>query len=165
MKKVIIAAYAIDGAIGLNGRIPWHIPEDLQRFKRLTLHHPVIMGRTTFQSILDTLGKPLPNRTSLVLTSNPEFKAPSGVVVCHSLEEALAEAKKLDKEVFIAGGQRVFGGAIHLADRLELTEIHKYYPGDTFFPVSELVYWKETHREKYDGFDFVSYTPDPTAKR
>lgn len=165
MKKTIIAAYATGGTIGIDGKIPWHIPEDLKRFQRLTLHHPVIMGRRTHESILERLRGPLPNRTSLVLTSRTDLETPQGVVVCHSMDAALEIAKELDKEVFIAGGQRVFGGAIHLADRLELTEIHKYYPGDTFFPVSELVYWKETHREKYDGFDFVTYVPDPLARR
>lgn len=165
MIKTIIAAYASGGVIGNNGRIPWHIPEDLKRFQKLTLHHPVIMGSRTYQSILNRLGEPLPQRTSLVLTSKRGLHTPPGVIPCHSLDDAFTKAESLDKEVFIAGGGFVYTQAIFKADKLELTEIHEYYVGDTWFPVSEIAWWQEKKREKHDGFDFVTYLPDPLLKR
>ncbi len=116
------------------GKLPWHIPDDLKRFKQLTTGHPIIMGRKTFDSIIALRGKPLPNRTNIVITRDPTFKI-EGCVVVHSLEEALEKAKKIEnKEIFIIGGGQIFEQAIPFADRIYLTLVEGKYEADTFFP-------------------------------
>ncbi len=121
----MIAAIARNRVIGKNGKLPWHIPEDLARFKQLTTGHTVIMGRKTF----DSLDKPFPNRVNIVITSN----VINGVKSYPSLEFAL-QALNNEKEVFVIGGGRVYTDALRLADELRLTLLDRDVDGDTYFP-------------------------------
>ncbi len=123
----MICACSQNRVIGHKGKMPWHFPEDLKHFKEMTLHHPVIMGRKTFES----MKKPLPERTNLVLTTDNNYHA-EGCIICHTLEDALSFAKNQD--VFIIGGQTLFEQTLPLADELYLTEINTDFQGDTYFP-------------------------------
>jgi len=125
MKLIIIAAIARNRVIGKKSKLPWHIPEDLLRFKQLTTGHTVIMGRKTF----DSLDNPLPNRTNIVITS----RVINGVKSYPSLDFAL-QALKNEKEVFVIGGGRVYTDALRFADELQLTLLDRDVDGDTYFP-------------------------------
>ena len=133
--------------IGCNNKLLWHIPDDLKRFKALTLGHPVIMGRKTFESIINVLGKPLPGRTNIVITRDINWSYPE-VIVTHSLEEALDRAKELDREeIFIGGGTQLYQEALPLMDRLYLTLIDDEQEGDAYFPPYEQEFTKVISRE------------------
>jgi dihydrofolate reductase len=120
--------------IGKDNRLLWHIPDDLKRFKDLTLGHPVVMGRKTFESIVAVLGTPLPGRTNIVVTRDASWSYP-GVEIRHSLEAALELARSLDsEEIFIGGGTELYVQALPHVDRLYLTLIDDEKEGDTFFP-------------------------------
>jgi dihydrofolate reductase len=154
----LIAAVAANGVIGRQGRLPWHLPEDLKHFKRLTLGHPIIMGRRTWQS----LGGLLPGREHIVVTRTPGYEAP-GAAVASSLEAALALCAG-EPVAFVIGGRELFAEALPLAAGLVMTEIHRDYQGDTRFPPYDRSRWRETQRERQtaaDGtkFDFVLYEP------
>jgi len=127
----IIAAVAENRAIGIHNRLPWHLPADLKYFRNKTLGHHVIMGRKNYQSI----GKPLPQRTNIVITRDPGFDAP-GCVVVNSIDAALAAADG-DPEVFIIGGAGIYAQSLPFADRLYLTLVHHSFEGDTYFPELE----------------------------
>ena len=155
----LVAAVAANGVIGNGGRLPWQLPEDLKHFKRLTLGHPVIMGRRTWES----LGKPLPGRDNIVVTGQPGYSA-AGAAVARSLEGALALCAG-EPVAFVIGGSRLFAESLPVAAGLVLTEIHRDFPGDTWFPEYDRSKWRETQREAHtaaDGmrFDFVLYEPD-----
>ena len=157
-KLYLVAAVAANGVIGRDGTLPWHLPEDLRHFKRLTLGHPVIMGRRTWES----LGKPLPGRENIVVSARAGFEAP-GAAVANSLEAALALCGA-EPVAFVIGGQRLFAESLPIAAGLVLTEIHRDFPGDTWFPEYERSWWQEKQREAHttaDGmrFDFVLYEP------
>ncbi len=149
-----IAAITKNRVIGHNGQLPWHIPKDLQRVRALTLHHPIIMGRKTFESI----GKPLPKRHNIVITRQPNYPA-NGIFVTHSLTEALELAKQLDtEEIFIFGGGEIYAAALPWVDRLYLTVVDIEIPGDAFFPdYSEFrqVLRQESHIENGYRFQFL----------
>ena len=126
----IIAAIGENRELGKNNKLLWDIPEDLQRFKHLTQGHPIIMGRTTFESI----GRPLPGRTNIVITRTKDYK-PEGCVVCHSVTDALSQADNIDTdEIFIIGGGKIYQQTIDLADKLYLTLVKASFLADTFFP-------------------------------
>jgi dihydrofolate reductase len=128
--RSIIAALSRNGVIGSCGKIPWHVPEDMRRFKATTYGHPIIMGRKTYESI----GSPLPGRINIVLTRNLRFEAP-GCRIVHSIDEAESLASRLDKdEIFFIGGGDIFGQVIKKVKKLYLTIIEKEISGDTFFP-------------------------------
>jgi dihydrofolate reductase len=151
MKLIIIAAIARNRVIGKNGKLPWHIPEDLTRFKQLTTGHTVIMGRRTF----DSLDRPFPNRLNIVITSN----VLNGITSYPSLDFAL-QALSNKKEVFVIGGGRLFAEALKLADELRLTLVNRDVDGDTFFPPYEDYLrknFKLVHQEYNTGFSFVDY--------
>lgn len=152
----IIAAVAKNGVIGKSNAIPWYIPEDLKHFKEVTTGHTVIMGRKTFESIMSSLGKPLPNRKNVVITHDLGYKVPQEVLVYTTLEDAL-EAVKDDGEIFIAGGGEIYKQTIDKANRLYLTEVHDDKEGDVFFPQFNKGFWDEISREKKEGFDWVIY--------
>src|SRR3972149_7478103 len=141
MTVTIIAALASNRIIGRGNRMPWHISDDLKRFKALTLGHPVVMGRKTFESI----GKPLPGRDNIVVTRSQAFAAP-GCRVVHSLAEALAAAQGAS-EVFVIGGAQIYALALPLADRLQLTEVDAAIDGDAYFPDFDRGAWREGSRE------------------
>ncbi|ABB33165.1 Dihydrofolate reductase [Geobacter metallireducens RCH3] len=144
MIVTIIAAMAGNRVIGKEGAMPWHLPDDLARFKAITMGHPVVMGRKTFESI----GRPLPGRLNIVLTRQAGY-APSGVTVARTLAEALILAGTAG-EVFICGGGEVYREALPLADRIHLTVIHRAYGGDTTFPELPADF-EETCREHGEG--------------
>ena len=155
-KVYLIAAVAANGVIGKDGGLPWHLPEDLKHFKRLTLGHPVIMGRRTWES----LGKPLPGRENIVVTARPGYEAP-GAAVANSLAAALALCAQ-EPVAFVIGGQQLFAEALPVAAGLVLTEIQRDFPGDAWFPPYDRSKWREAQREAHtagDGtrFDFVLY--------
>jgi dihydrofolate reductase len=137
----LIVAVARNGVIGKDGRLPWHIPEDLKRFRALTMGHHIIMGRRTWESI----GRPLPGRTSVVITRDRGYLAP-GAKVTHSLAEALSACAG-DQEVFVIGGAQIYREALPCADRIYLTEVSEAYPGDVRFPALGPE-WCEVSREE-----------------
>jgi dihydrofolate reductase len=152
----LVAAVASNGIIGANGRLPWHFPEELKHFKEVTLGHPVIMGRRTWES----LKRPLPGRKNIVVTRPPGYRAP-GATVVDSLEAALAASAGASKAMVI-GGEQLFAESLPIAAGLELTEIHRDYAGDTWFPQYDRSKWREKKREARtagDGtrFDYVLY--------
>ncbi len=157
---ILIAALARKNrCIGRNTRLPWHIPEDMKRFKRLTYGFPMIMGRVTCEGLIRDFGGPLPGRQLIALTRNPETKIHPDVQECPSLESALEQVKTAEK-VFIAGGARLYEEGLKLADRLELTLIDGAYEGDTFFPEYEHLIDTEfslKREESHQGFSFVTY--------
>jgi dihydrofolate reductase len=137
-------------AIGKNNALLWHIPDDLKRFKALTLGHPVIMGRKTFESIVGVLGKALPGRTNIVVTRDESWSY-EGVLVAHSLEEAMAKAKEIDsEEIFIGGGTQLYTEALPLVDRLYLTLIEDNKEGDSYFPDYEHEFTKKIKEESHE---------------
>lgn len=148
MTVTLIAAVARNGVIGADGGIPWHLPEDFAHFKATTLGHTLVMGRATY----DSIGRPLPGRTTIVVTRNPEWSA-EGVLVAHSVDEALA--MRGDGQVFVAGGAEIYELALPYADLLLISEVHAEPEGDTFFPQVDEGTWAETAREAREGFDIV----------
>jgi dihydrofolate reductase len=154
----LIAAMAANRVIGIDNTLPWRLPADLQHFKRLTLGHHILMGRKTYES----LGRPLPGRTMIVITRNRDFAA-AGCLVAGSPEEAIAACAS-DDEIFFIGGADLYRQALPLADRLYLTEIQRDIAGDAWFPEFDHNVWRETERrrESSDGleYDFVIYDKD-----
>ena len=138
----IIAAVAENNAIGKNGQLPWHLPADLKHFKNLTMGHHIIMGRKTFESV----GKPLPGRTNIIITRQKDFETENCIVV-HSLDEAIKSVVD-DDDPFICGGAEIYKQALDIADKMYLTRIHEEFDGDTFFPEIDMNVWRETEREK-----------------
>lgn len=143
MKPIIsiIAAMARNRTIGINNTLPWRIPEDLKRFKELTMGHHMIMGRKTF----DSIGKPLPGRTTVVVTHDLELKI-AGCIVAHSLADAVT-ASAGDEKILIVGGADIYRQALSLADTLYITEIQQDVVGDTWFPKFDKSEWQEVSRE------------------
>ena len=151
MKLIIIAALNKARVIGRNGKLPWHLSEDLKRFKRLTTGHAVLMGRKTFES----LGSPLPNRRMVVLTSG---KIP-GVETYHTIGHAL-QALQDQERVFIIGGGELYAQLLDSVDGLHLTIVEQDADGDTFFPPYEHLIgtvFKLVNKEQHDGFRFEDY--------
>ena len=136
MTLSLIVAMSDGGIIGHHGKIPWHLPDDLQRFKRLTMGHPLIMGRRTFASI----GRPLPGRRCIVLSRDPAYRA-EGVETAPDLDAALERVREAP-EVFVIGGAEVYRAALARADRLYLTLVHAPIPGDVRFPRFDLTAWR-----------------------
>ena len=152
----VVAAVAANGIIGADGKLPWHLPEDLKHFKRLTLGHPVIMGRRTWESLKGAL----PQRENIVVTRTPGYEA-AGAAVANSLEAALALCIG-EPVAFVIGGTSLFQESLPLADGLVLTEIDRECEGDAWFPAWDRSQWRESQREAHtaaDGtrFDFVLY--------
>jgi len=152
----LIVAVAHHGVIGVNNTLPWHLPEDLKRFRALTIGHHIIMGRKTHES----LNRLLPGRTHVIVTRNPDYKV-EGALVAHSLQEAITLCAD-DPEVFVIGGAELFKDALEHADTLYLTEIDAEYAGDVFFPTFDASAWKEASREQNVsvnglGFTYVTY--------
>ncbi len=148
---VLVAAVARNGVIGADGGMPWHLPDDLKRFKRLTMGHPMVMGRRTFES----MGL-LPGRRSIVVTRDPTWHA-DGAEVADSLDTAVARAAETDELVMVVGGGQIYAQAIDRADRLEITHLDRDAPGDTVFPPIDPAVWAVTGRAEADGYAFVSY--------
>ena len=147
-RVVLVAARARNGVIGLRGDIPWHIPEDFAHFKRVTVGHPLVLGRTTFEGI----GRPLPDRQSIVVTSNPDWQW-EGVLVARSVAEAIALGEELDDVVMIGGGAGVYRDALPVATEQVLTEVDAEPEGDTHYPAFDESEWTETRREEHLDHD------------
>jgi dihydrofolate reductase len=154
----LIAAVARNGVIGRDGKIPWRLPGDLPRFKRITMGHPVVMGRKTWLS----LGKPLPGRRNIVVSRTPGLNL-EGAEVYGSLADALATCSDA-KEVFVIGGTEAYREALPLAQRLLLTEIDADIDGDALFPPFDRTQWREARRELHPAnadnplpFSYVDY--------
>lgn len=146
MKLALIVAVSDNDVIGRAGRLPWRLSADLRNFKRLTIGHPVIMGRKTYE----LMGKPLPGRTNIVLSRDPSYEA-EGCIIAHSLNDAIRKAWRADKS-FVIGGQKIFEEAIDKADELYITRVKAEVEGDTFFrfdPTS----WKLTSSESCEADD------------
>jgi dihydrofolate reductase len=148
-RLTLVAAYAANRVIGDHGRIPWHLSEDFAHFKATTMGGVLVMGRATY----DSIGRPLPGRTTVVLTRDPAWSAP-GVLVAHSLEDALALAAGQPGETFVVGGAQVYRQALPLATHQILTEVDQWPEGDVTFPELDAG-WVETRREPRDGFSWV----------
>jgi dihydrofolate reductase len=152
----LVAAVAANGIIGARGKLPWHIPEELKHFKKLTLGHPIIMGRRTWES----LKGPLPGRENIVVTRTLGYEA-KGAAVANSLEAALALCAD-EPVAYVIGGTQLFEESLPIAAGMVLTEIQRDYEGDTWFPKWDRAQWQESQREAHtaaDGtrFDFVLY--------
>ena len=149
-RLTLIAAYADNRVIGDHGAIPWRIPEDFAHFKATTMGGTLVMGRATY----DSIGRPLPGRTTIVVTRNQDWTA-DGVLVAHSLDEALALADQQPGEVYVAGGTQIYEQALPRATHQILTEVHLTPDGDAHYPEFDVDFWVETRREARDGFDWV----------
>ncbi len=154
MAVTIVAALARNGVIGADGGLPWHLPDELRAFKETTLGHVLVMGRRTYESI----GRPLPGRTTVVLTRQPGWSPGADeVVVAHDLDTALERAQTLGDEAFVVGGAEVYAAALGRADRLLLTFVDLAPEGDATFPDVDWSVWRETDREPGDGWERVTY--------
>ena len=140
-RVVLVAAVADNDVIGNGPDIPWHVPGEQAEFKQLTLGHVLVMGRTTYESI----GRPLPGRTTIVLTRDPSWSA-DGVLVASSLYEALALAADLDGDVMVVGGAQVYAAAMPVADEQVLSRVHLAPEGDVHYPRVDPAQWRETRR-------------------
>lgn len=164
MKLALIAAIAKNGVVGRDNQMPWYLPEDLKHFKELTLGKPIVMGRLTYESI----GKPLPGRTNIVVTRQQKYQ-PQGVVVANGLDQALelAESAAVSEgvdELMVIGGAQIYAEALVQADTLYITEIQQNIDGDAFFPEVEWGNWREFERWDFKGkspqsldYSFVTY--------
>jgi len=149
MKLSLIVAMSANRVIGKDNGLIWHLPNDLKFFKTKTMGKPMIMGRNTFESI----GKPLPGRTNIVVTRNQTYSA-DGIVVTHSLEQALTLARDIAvkdnvEEVMIIGGAQIYEQSLKMADRLYLTKVHAHLEGDAFFPEFNMDDWQEVERQDF----------------
>ncbi len=158
MNLTLIAAMAENRVIGKDNDLIWHLPDDLKHFKELTKGHHVIMGRRTYES----MGKPLPHRTNIVITRQADFKAP-GCIIVHTLKEAIQKAEG-DSQPFIIGGGKIYEQSMEMADTIELTIVKHEFDGDTYFPAMEEEWWQEEWREHHPqderhqyAFDFIRY--------
>jgi dihydrofolate reductase len=152
----LIVAYSTNRAIGRDNALPWKLPGDLAHFKRSTLGHPIIMGRKTW----DSLGRPLPGRSNIVISRNPDFSA-AGAIVVPSLEAAIQACGDIDA-AYVIGGAQIYAQALPLARRVLATEVRAEVEGDAFFPLLPAFQWKETAREAQPAengyeYDFVTY--------
>ncbi len=151
IKVSLVVAVAENGVIGKENGLPWRLPEDLKYFKRITMGHPIVMGRLTYESI----GRPLPGRQNIVVTRQKDWSA-EGVEVVHSLPEALSAGKDAAKDagleqVMLIGGAELYRQAIDQAHRLYLTEVHSPVEGDAYFPEFDREKWREMSRERYSA--------------
>lgn len=143
MIKILVACDE-NRVIGKDNQLIWHLPADLKRFKSLTTGHVILMGRKTYESI----GKPLPNRTTIVITRQADFQA-EGTITAHSVEEAILKAKSLSREdIFIVGGAEIYTVSMALADQILLTQLHDIFEGDAFFPEISPETWEIVDRER-----------------
>ena len=143
----ILVAMAKNRVIGKNNALPWQLPPDLKRFKQLTMGHHIVMGRKTYESI----GRPLPGRTSIIITRQTDYQAPGAIVVA-SIDQALkvsSEGQEIDQEIFVIGGAEIYQQALELCQRIYITEIQQEFDGDTLFPELNQQEWREISREKH----------------
>ncbi len=152
MKISLIVAMASNRAIGLNNQIPWHLSADLKKFKKITMGAPILMGRKTYESI----GRPLPGRSNIIISRNPEYRQ-AGCLVFNDIEQALESCRDRE-EVFVIGGSDFYRSMLAVADTLYLTQIHREFPGDTFFPELDASQWIEVEREDIQDDPDVAFS-------
>lgn len=157
MTVTLVVAMGANGVIGVDGGLPWRLPEDLAHFKQLTMGHPMVMGRRTFESI----GRALPGRTTIVVTRDHEWSA-DGVEVAPTIEAAIARAQEIDDEVFVVGGAQIYSQVLDagLVDLMCVTRVAAAPIGDTSFPKIDWMQWREVGRIPNGGdpsFDIVTY--------
>lgn len=148
----LIVAFANNRVIGLNNTLPWHLPEDLKRFRALTTGHHIIMGRKTFES----LGRLLPGRTTVIVTRNKDYKV-EGALIAHSLQASLLLVSG-DDEPFIIGGAELYKDGLKLATKLYITEVHAEFAGDAFFPEIDLSHWKISEKKDHASANGLKYS-------
>ncbi|WP_428357309.1 dihydrofolate reductase [Methyloprofundus sp.] len=151
MKLSLIVAMASNRTIGLNKQMPWYLSADLKKFKKITMDHPIIMGRKTFESI----GRPLPGRQNIIISRNPDYQQP-GCLVFNNLDNALQSCAEID-EVFVIGGATLYEATLERADKLYITEIQQAFDGDTWFPEINLEQWHEIAREDINNDNNVTF--------
>ncbi|OFY67038.1 MAG: hypothetical protein A3H98_08860 [Bacteroidetes bacterium RIFCSPLOWO2_02_FULL_36_8] len=156
MPLSLIVAVSENNVIGFKNQLPWHLPDDMKYFKEKTLGHHVIMGRRSYQSIMELFGKPLSKRINIILTHTKNFLAPDCIVV-NSPEEALANLEH-DNEPFVIGGEKVYKEMMHLVTKIYLTRIHATVIGDAFFPAVDLSKWKETGNRYHPADEKHNYS-------
>ncbi|WP_254274680.1 dihydrofolate reductase [Haloarcula marina] len=157
MKISLVAAVAANGVIGADGGVPWHFPEDLTHFRETTIGHPVVMGRRTFETIVDAVGGPLPDRDNVVLTTRPEC-LPDGVTAVESVPAARDAVRRHHADTaYVVGGGSVYRQFLPVADELVLTELDDAYEGDTTFPSVDWERWRAVDRDRHESFDIVTY--------
>ena len=147
-------AVAENLVIGKNNDLPWYLPEDLKHFKEITLVKTVVMGRKTFESILARLKKPLPGRKNVIISRQTDYKAPEGVLVFGSLDDAF---KQLPEDLYIIGGAEIYKQALPLAEKLYMTHVHGNYEGDAFFPAVDFNQWEKIEDEPHEAYSFCVY--------
>ena len=149
----MIAAVAENDALGKNNELLWHLPNDFKRFKAITSHHYIVMGRKTFESF----PKPLPNRTHIVITHQKYFDVPDGVIVVNSWQDALKFVPK-NEEIFIIGGGQIYEQFMDLSDKIELTHVHATFEADAFFPAIDMNQWKIIATEHHPADEKHAYS-------
>jgi dihydrofolate reductase len=149
----IVVAVAENNVIGKDNQLIWHLPADLRFFKNLTMGHPILMGRKTYESI----GKPLPGRTTVIITRQQDFEA-TGCIVVNSIDEAIAEAQTIDQDVYIIGGAEIYKQALTKTDTIYLTRVHHTFDGDTFFPELDESNWEVASEEKHEPDEKNKYS-------
>ncbi|TXF75186.1 dihydrofolate reductase [Chryseobacterium sp.] len=160
----IVVAMGQNNEIGADNQLLWHLPKDLKYFKEMTTGHPIIMGRKTYESI----GKPLPNRTNIVISRKKDWFE-EGILIVGSVKEALKFAKKIDEEVFIIGGGKIYEQTIDLVDRLAVTEVDATLAADVFFPKIDGKIWQKTEescheKDEKNGYNFCFQTYERKEK-
>lgn len=154
----IVVAMGEKNEIGFENQLLWHLPKDLKHFKEITSGHPVIMGRKTYESI----GKPLPNRTNIVVSRKTDWFE-EGILIVGSIKEAVKFAKKIDEEIFIIGGGKIYEQTMDIVDKLEVTLVKADLEADTFFPKIDPKIWKKTdeichEKDEKNQYDFCFQT-------
>ncbi|MDR6196247.1 dihydrofolate reductase [Siphonobacter sp. SORGH_AS_0500] len=147
----LVVAVAENGAIGKDNQLIWHLPDDLKQFKKITSGHTIVMGRKTYESI----GKPLPNRTNVIITRNPAYQV-EGCLVVTSLQEAMEK----DTDIYVIGGAEIYAQALPATDVIHLTEVHMAVDGDAFFPKLDAGEWVEVSRESHSADEKHAYSFD-----
>lgn len=154
----IVVAMGVKNEIGFENQLLWHLPKDLKHFKEITSGHPVIMGRKTYESI----GKPLPNRTNIVVSRKNDWFE-EGILIVGSIKEAIKFAKKIDEEIYIIGGGKIYEQTMDMVDKLEITLVKADLEADTFFPKIDSKIWKKTdeichEKDEKNQYDFCFQT-------
>jgi dihydrofolate reductase len=148
----LVVAVADNGVIGRDNQLIWHLPDDLKHFKNLTLNHPIIMGRRTFEAI----GRPLPKRRNIVVTRQADWQA-EGCEATFSVPDALETARTTDEDIFVIGGGEIYRQALPAADTVYLTEVHHDFEGDVVFPDLSPLEWREENRERHEPDEQHAY--------
>jgi len=159
MKITFVVAVAKNGVIGNHNALPWYIPEDLKHFKQVTDGKTVLMGKNTFDSVMNRIKKPLPNRRNVVITRNMDHKAPEGVLVYHDLDTALSELSKDSDELMVLGGSQIYKQFLDMdkVDKMIITEVNYEVDGDVMFPKVDWSKWKKVSEDPREDFSFVEY--------